>query len=111
MEAASTGEEWVLTTVRSPNPLERALESNEELKTRVTSLEKKRKELLKSSEIDANSREKVSVAEYKIWTVERRAINAEQRADAAVQIASDLEQRAITAEKRAITAKQSIKLL
>ena len=71
VEVASTGEEWVLTTVRPPNPLERALE----LKTKL---------------IDA---------EQKLGAAEQRATDAQQKLGAAKQRAIDAEQRAVTAEQ------------
>ena len=69
VEVASTGEEWVLTTVRPPNP--QALE----LKTKLGATEQRA--------IDA---------EQKLGAAEQRAVDAEQKLGAA-------EQRAITAEQ------------
>ena len=71
VKVASTGEEWVLTTVKPPNPLERA----PELKTKLGAAEQRA--------IDA---------EQKLGAAEQRAIDAEQKLGAA-------EQRAVTAEQ------------
>ena len=100
VEVASTGEEWVLTTVRPPNPLERALE----LKTKLGAA--------KQRAIDAEQKlgaaeQKFGAAEQKLGAAEQRAIDAEQKLGAAEQRAIDAEQK-LAAEQRAIDAEQKL---
>ena len=101
VEVASTGEEWVLTTVKPPNPPAPSFVFNS------SALSAEQRAIDAEQKLGA-AKQRAIYAEQKLGAAEQRAIDAEQKLGAAKQRAIDTQQKLGAAKQRAIDAEQKL---